>query len=469
MGFLAAGIAEFAAPFVEGLFSFGEAAAAAAPEVAAAGDVAAGSIATGIDAATGAITYAAPTAAEAATLGEGAAFGGTIYAPAVAGGGAELGTDLLGTGAGAGIAGGLLAAGGPGATPAAGGPPGAPPPTPGPSGTAPGTGQAPAAVPGQAPAAPGAQANVGAPSSGAVSTPLNALQYENATTQLLASGGETTAPSTDLAAAGEEATLPPGAQPAAYQAPAPTPNQVVTQDFSTLSQAEQPPEPASTVTPPASTAATPPASTAPIDSSPTIGPGTAPPTDLTPPAASAASTPSLLSKVGSFAKDYGWAAGLAPLAITMMRGEGQVPPQFGTLENQAGALNTAGQANIAMAAANQLTPGQAAQIATTRESLVNQLRQQIYSSGQDPDNSTAFSEGMVGVEQQLTAMTQTMIANTLTAGLQETGQSATDLIAAGNAQIAQDTAFTNALSAAATALGTTVAVSTIAGSAARKA
>lgn len=471
MGFIAGGLAALfegltaAAPEALAAGAEGLGAAGAAEAGAAGAESAAGLIGS-LDAA-GNVVFAAPTAAEAASLAGPAAFGGEITAASAGTGlGVTEGLGAAGLGAGAGA---LLAGQGGGAAapglstpPVSGGPGGLPAGTEG------------GAVPGTAPATPSGPATNAASSSGAVASPLAALNFGDTSAQLLAGGSATPEPATPAVSGGdfapiseavpggagtggidlasgtgleEESALPPGAQPTAYSPPGATAESALSANqASPLDTAQYPAGPVDAPPiPPADVGVTPPAA----------------------PAAAAENSPSLFSQLTKTITNspLSIAAGLAPLALTLARGESKVPSQFGTLTDTGNQLNAIGEQNLQLAANNQLTAPQAASIATTREGLVNQLRQQVYSSGQDPNTSTTFQQGMQQIDQQIEAMTQTMINNTLTAGLQETGQASQDLIAAGNAQVAQDTAFSSAIGSAAQALGTVVGLSAIAGSA----
>jgi hypothetical protein len=178
----------------------------------------------------------------------------------------------------------------------------------------------------------------------------------------------------------------------------------------------------------------------------------------------------------------GLALGAGGLGYMLSKGPGQLPWQYGQLENQvpgelaqaqslesSGAdLTAQGKSALAMAQAGQLTVPQQAEVNKYGTSLTNQARQQYYSMGRNPDQDTSFIQTTANIDAEVNAMAQKEIQSTIALGLGEiqagtgeTGQglqfqSAANqaLIAAGEAQIKLDQQYSQSLTGAFAAIGT---------------
>lgn len=190
--------------------------------------------------------------------------------------------------------------------------------------------------------------------------------------------------------------------------------------------------------------------------------------------------------------------GALGLGTVLARGEQPIPQQFQQLEATVPQLQAMagtyggqsqqlfgegqqflgqGQQALGTAAAGELTAPQAAALDLTRRGLDNTARQIYASMGRDPAHDTSFIETQEGIDQQTTALAQAYIQSTIQLGLGEVsaGQSLTGqagqfgqlqlgamsqasqaLIAAGNAQLAQDKAYGDSLNAAFGAVGSLV-------------
>jgi hypothetical protein len=218
---------------------------------------------------------------------------------------------------------------------------------------------------------------------------------------------------------------------------------------------------ASTTTPApaAATAATPaaaPAAAAPAAAAPAATPAAA--------AAAPAASGGLLSS--SNLKLAGLAAGAAPLALLLAKGESPLPPQAQQLTATNTSLQNLANTDLNLVANNQLTSGQAAQIATMQQNLTSQWKQVLFNQGvQDPTKDTRWPQIQAQIAQQVNTATQSMINTTLQAALGASGQASSNLLAVANLQVQQDTAFTTAIGNATKALGTVAALSAVSGKA----
>ena len=167
-------------------------------------------------------------------------------------------------------------------------------------------------------------------------------------------------------------------------------------------------------------------------------------------------------------------AGAGALGYMLSQGPAPLPPEFGAvtgtnvpvLEKQAGVLNTegqqyinAGETTLSNAAAGKLTPEQQATLSLTAGGLANKTDQTIASEGMDPNRSTNAISFAALNDAQVSAMAQQFIQSSIAlgfgqvqAGTTMTGQASADisaadqaLIAAGQAQIQQDTNYSNSL------------------------
>jgi hypothetical protein len=158
------------------------------------------------------------------------------------------------------------------------------------------------------------------------------------------------------------------------------------------------------------------------------------------------------------------ALGAAPLALTLARGEAQLPPQAGQLAANNQNLSNFANQELASVSANQLTTGQAAQIAQQTQTLQNQWRQALFNQGvQDPSKDSRWPQIQAQIAQTETAASQAMIQTNLNAALGASGLASQNLIALANMQIQQDTAFSNAIAEATKALGIVAAMTAMSG------
>lgn len=169
---------------------------------------------------------------------------------------------------------------------------------------------------------------------------------------------------------------------------------------------------------------------------------------------------------GSLTKDVGsvlsspWtrlAAGAAPLALSLFRGEPALPPGAVQAQQNAAALASFGQQQLTMGQNGQLNAGQMALIAQTRQDLVNAARQALYNQGvQNPEADTRWPQMLAQIDQTVNAQTATMIQQEIQNGLNALGQSSQTLTQIAQLQMQADQNFTNTLVNATKALGLAV-------------
>ena len=172
-------------------------------------------------------------------------------------------------------------------------------------------------------------------------------------------------------------------------------------------------------------------------------------------------------------------AGLAGLLTTSETAPpweyGQIASNAGTEETQGQQLFGAGQGYLgqgaqalAMGQAGQLTPEQTAQLQLSRQGLQNQAAQMFASMGRNIGQDTSGISVQADIDAKMIAASQTMIQSTIQLGLSEsqigTGLTGAGLGAenaanqalavAGKAQVDADTAYSNALTGAFSAIGT---------------
>ena len=130
-----------------------------------------------------------------------------------------------------------------------------------------------------------------------------------------------------------------------------------------------------------------------------------------------------------------------------------------TLFGESQQLYGTGQTALQMAEAGQLTPEQTAQLQQFRTGLTNQARQTYASMGRNPDQDTSFITTTANIDTQVNAMAQDQIRSSIQLGLGElssagsfAGQAVSEstaasniLIQAGQAQLAQDKAYSDSL------------------------
>lgn len=181
--------------------------------------------------------------------------------------------------------------------------------------------------------------------------------------------------------------------------------------------------------------------------------------------------------------------GALGLGALFAQGPGQLPPQFGQLTAGVPWLQNAGYGlygqgqklvgqgteALGMAQRGELTPEQQAQLKVYSTGLENQARQTYANMGRNPDQDTSFITTQGNIDTQVNAMAQQQIQSTIQLGLGAISggnslissglgfENAANqaLIAAGEAQIKQDTAYSSSLTSAFTAIGTMFAKAVI--------
>jgi len=149
--------------------------------------------------------------------------------------------------------------------------------------------------------------------------------------------------------------------------------------------------------------------------------------------------------------------GLAPLALTLARGEPGIPPQAGQAVAGASQLQAFGQDQLSKALAGQLNAGQLASLNAMKQDLTNQWKQTLFNMGvQDPSKDTRWPQIQSLIDQEVTKQTAAFIQQMIQNGLAASGQASGTLMQAAQLQMQQDRDFTNNLIGAAKALGTTV-------------
>lgn len=173
--------------------------------------------------------------------------------------------------------------------------------------------------------------------------------------------------------------------------------------------------------------------------------------------------------------------GVLGLGTLLAQGPGQLPPQYGQLEagvpwlqqtgqqvtGQGQSLLSQGQGALGMAQRGELTPEQQAQLKQYSSGLENQARQTYANMGRNPDGDTSFITTQGNIDTQVNAMAQQQIQSTIQLGLGEISGGSSligqglgfenaanqALIAAGEAQIKLDTAYSSSLTSAFGAIG----------------
>jgi hypothetical protein len=187
-------------------------------------------------------------------------------------------------------------------------------------------------------------------------------------------------------------------------------------------------------------------------------------------------SPLSLGGLGTAAAGGAGLAGLFSMGETAPPWEfGQVASNAGTLESESGTLFGEGQQftnqgaqALQMAQNGQLTAPQQAQLQQYSQGLNNTADQTYASMGRNINQDTSGISTKANIDSQVNAMSQQQIQSTIALGLGETSaggnftgqalgyESAANqaLIAAGNAQIQSDQAYSTALSGVFSALGT---------------
>lgn len=136
------------------------------------------------------------------------------------------------------------------------------------------------------------------------------------------------------------------------------------------------------------------------------------------------------------------AIGLAPLGLTLARGEPGLPGQVGPAVANATALAQQG---------GNLNAAQNATIQNMRQDLVNASRQALFNQGvQNPEADTRWPQMLTQIDNQLVAATQQMIQQNIQNSLAGDQQ----LLQIAQLQMQSDQAFTNNLVRATAAMGT---------------
>ena len=153
-----------------------------------------------------------------------------------------------------------------------------------------------------------------------------------------------------------------------------------------------------------------------------------------------------VSKAGDWlanpANDLKLALGVAPLALTLARGESSLPGQVGPAQANAAALASQGA---------NLNASQQATLNQQRQDALNAMRQALFNQGvTNPTADTRYAQYVQLVDQQVTAAATQMIQNNIQNSLAGDQQ----LIQIAQLQMNADQAFTNNLVNATKALGT---------------
>lgn len=164
------------------------------------------------------------------------------------------------------------------------------------------------------------------------------------------------------------------------------------------------------------------------------------------------------------------AQGPAPLPSEFGDLLSQVPGEQGeaqSLEATSSTLTGQGAQALAMGQNGQLTQPQQAQLQQYQQGLNNTADQTYASMGRNINQDTSGISTQANIDSQVNAMAQQDIQSTIALGLGETSAGAsfagqalgfenaanTALIAAGQAQVSADTAYSNSLTGAFTAIG----------------
>ena len=159
--------------------------------------------------------------------------------------------------------------------------------------------------------------------------------------------------------------------------------------------------------------------------------------------------------IGNFLSKPSTLLAAAPLALTLLRGESSLPPQYKQLQGQiTGPFAAAAGSQLNLANKGELTPGAAASVAQYVQQAQAGLYQQLSASGvTNPLTDTRYIQGLGTIAQQASVITQGFVQQEFSNAFSAAGIASNNLIAAANAQIAEDNAFTTALSSAMTSAG----------------
>src|SRR5262249_53121940 len=165
-------------------------------------------------------------------------------------------------------------------------------------------------------------------------------------------------------------------------------------------------------------------------------------------AAAGAGTGSVLSQLGTLAQIGGFGLSAAALAGLAARGQGNVPPAARQAQAVATPFAQSSTQTLANANAGLLTAPQEALVEKFINDQTNDLRQKFFRMGRDPDNDTAFGEGLANIRQQAVAMREQFISADFTRSIQQ-GALATGVdLSVAQIQTQLKTQFDNALASA---------------------
>jgi hypothetical protein len=136
---------------------------------------------------------------------------------------------------------------------------------------------------------------------------------------------------------------------------------------------------------------------------------------------------------------------LGMLGYNLLKGPAPLPPAEQQALQNIGGAQALGNQYLKMAANNQLTPAQYAEIQIFTQNSTNALYQRIANSGQDPNSSSDYALGVQQIQQQAIAMKQQFINAMVTSGTQAIGLADGVLQSAANMQVANDNAFNTAV------------------------
>lgn len=156
--------------------------------------------------------------------------------------------------------------------------------------------------------------------------------------------------------------------------------------------------------------------------------------------------------------DWWKAAGLglaaAPLALTLGRGQQQMPEQG--LQSQAISTNlsAASQQLLNQAMQGQVTPGQQATLTLDRQRMINQARQELFNQGiANPEGSSAWRGMLANIDNQIAVEQQQFLTANIQEAFTGTGQAQQNLTNLAKNQIDLDNAYTQAIAGASGSLG----------------
>ena len=114
-----------------------------------------------------------------------------------------------------------------------------------------------------------------------------------------------------------------------------------------------------------------------------------------------------------------------------------------------------------MAANQQITAPQTAEIETWKQQQKNQLYQMYAKNGLDPNKSSDYLQGVQQIEQQAIGMQQQFIDQLIKTGLGETGQATSALQSAAQMQLQEDKDFQQSLQSAIQSFGLVAGLSSL--------